>query len=231
MHDVPGSQTSFFFTLNFNLAIVYKKMEEVKSILRLLIPLLIIMDPVGNLPFFLMFTKDNTSSEKIKIAALSCITAAVILIIFAFSGDFLLRLFGISIRSFQIAGGFIFFMYAIQMLGLIPSGMKTSSEEEKEGEEKESAAFVPLGTPLLAGPGAITAVLVWQNQPMYHTDPISLLIAILCACGITFFVFCFAQKIADFLGVGGIRVITRIMGLLLSVIAVEFMVRGFSKLC
>jgi len=206
-------------------------METLESFLRILIPLLIIMDPIGNLPFFIMFTKDNTKKEKRKIAALSCITAGTILVIFAFTGDFLLRLFGISIRSFQIAGGFIFFIYALQMLGLIPSGIKTSEEEEREGEEKESAALVPLGTPLLAGPGAITAVLVWQNQPVYYAGPIIIFIAIVISCIITFFTFCFAQKISDILGVGGIRVITRLMGLLLGVIAVEFMVRGFSKLC
>jgi len=202
-----------------------------ESLLRILIPLLIIMDPIGNLPFFIMFTKDNSDYEKRRIAALSCITAGIILTIFAFTGDLLLRLFGISIKSFQIAGGFIFFIYALQMLGLIPSGIKTSEEEEREGEEKESAALVPLGTPLLAGPGAITAVLVWQNQPIYYSGSTILFMAIVISCTITFFVFCFAQKISDILGVGGIRVITRIMGLILGVIAVEFMVRGFSKLC
>lgn len=205
-------------------------METVESLFRILIPLLIIMDPVGNLPFFITFTKDNTEQEKRKIAALSCITAGAILIIFAFTGDFLLRLFGISIRSFQIAGGFIFFIYALQMLGLIPSGIKTSEEEEREGEEKESAALVPLGTPLLAGPGAITAVLVWQNQSGYYAGPIIIFMAIIISCAIIFFTFCFAKKISDILGVGGIRVITRLMGLLLGVIAVEFMVRGLSKL-
>ena len=186
------------------------------------------MDTIGNLPFFILFTKDNTEKEKRKIAILACITAGIILYIFVLTGDLLLHLFGISISSFQIAGGFIFFIYAIQMLGLIPPAIKTSEEEEKEAEEKKNVAFVPLGTPLLAGPGAITAVLVWQNQPMYHTSPFILSIAIFSACLVTFFIFSFAHKITEFLGVGGIKVITRIMGLLLGVIAVEFMVRGFS---
>ncbi len=202
-----------------------------EAFLRVFIPLLIIMDPIGNLPFFIAFTKDNTDHERKRIAFLSCLTACVILFLFAFSGNFILRLFGISIRSFQIAGGFIFFMYALQMLGIIPSGIKTSEEEEREGEEKESAALVPLGTPLLAGPGAITAVLVWQNQPMYHTTSLILFLAILSSCLVTFLVFLFANSISRFLGIGGIKVITRIMGIILGVIAVEFMVRGFSKLC
>ncbi len=202
-----------------------------QNFIRIFISLIIIMDPIGNLPFFMIFTKNNTEKEKIKISALACATSGLILSIFAFTGDFLLKIFGISIRSFQIAGGFIFFIYALEMLGLISSGIKTSEEEEREGEEKESAAFVPLGTPLLAGPGAITAILVWQNQPIYHTNTFILFLAIILSCFIIFLFFCFAQKISDILGVGGIRVITRIMGLLLSVIGVEFMVNGLSKLC
>lgn len=198
---------------------------------RIFIPLLMIMDPIGNLPFFLAFTRDNTGQERKKIAAQACVTAAIILCLFAFTGNLLLDIFGISIRSFQIAGGFIFFIYSIQMLGLIPSGIKTSHEEEKEGVEKESVAFVPLGTPLLAGPGAITAVLVWQNQPMYHANSFILFFAIIMACLSTFSIFYFGQKISEVLGVGGIRVVTRIMGLLLGVIAVEFIVRGLGKLC
>jgi len=202
-----------------------------QNFIRIFISLIIIMGPIGNLPFFMIFTKNNTEKEKIKISALACATSGLILSIFAFTGDFLLKIFGISIRSFQIAGGFIFFIYALEMLGLISSGIKTSEEEEREGEEKESAAFVPLGTPLLAGPGAITAILVWQNQPIYHTNTFILFLAIILSCFIIFLFFCFAQKISDILGVGGIRVITRIMGLLLSVIGVEFMVNGLSKLC
>jgi len=202
-----------------------------EAFLRVFIPLLIIMDPIGNLPFFIAFTRENTDQERKRIAFLSCLTACIILCLFAFSGNLILSFFGISIRSFQIAGGFIFFMYSLQMLGIIPSGIKTSEEEEREGEEKESAAFVPLGTPLLAGPGAITAVLVWQNQPMYHTTGLILFMAILSSCFITFIVFLFANKISKFLGIGGIKVITRIMGIILGVIAVEFMVRGLSKLC
>ena len=205
-------------------------MEELKSMLTILVPLVIIMDPLGNLPFFLLFTEHNSPWEQRNMAAIAAITAGLILVFFVLTGDFVLRFFGISLPAFQLAGGFIFFIYALQMLRLIPSGLKTSSEEQKEGVERENVALVPIATPLLAGPGAITAVLVWQQKP---DDPLSILMllaAITVACLIVYIVFYFGRSISRFMGLGGIRVVTRLMGLLLAVIAVQFMVSGFQQI-
>ena len=205
-------------------------MGALKSILTILVPLVIIMDPLGNLPFFLLFTEHNNPSEQRNMAAIAAVTAGLILIFFVLTGDFVLRFFGISLPAFQLAGGFIFFIYALQMLRLIPSGVKTTPEEKKEGIEKENVALVPIATPLLAGPGAITAVLVWRQKP---DDPLSILLllaAITVACLIVYLVFYFGRSISRFMGVGGIRVVTRLMGLLLAVIAVQFMVSGFQQI-
>ena len=89
---------------------------------------------------------------------------------FCLTGNFVLSFFGIGLPAFQLAGGFIFFVYALQMLHLIPSGLKTSTEEEKEGVNKEYIALVPMATPLLAGPGAITVVMVWQQKSGNFSD-------------------------------------------------------------
>lgn len=205
-------------------------MEAVKQITTFFISLVIIMDPLGNLPFFLMFTERNSPSERVRMAAISTLTACLILVLFCLTGDFILRFFNIELPAFQLAGGFIFFIYALQMLHLIPSGLKTSSEEEKEGMEKENVALVPMATPLLAGPGAITTVLAWRQK---MEDPLSipfLIFTIIMACVIVYLVFYFGQRIIGFLGVGGTRVVTRLMGLLLAVIAVQFMVNGFQQI-
>jgi len=196
------------------------------SFLTVLIPLVIITDPLGNLPFFLIFTESHTVSEQRRTAAVAASTAFFILAFFALTGDFILRFFSISLPAFQLAGGFIFFVYALQMLNLIPSGIKTSEEEEMEGVAKENAAMVPIATPLLAGPGAITAVVVRQQTTDDPLNIILLLSAIFTCCLIIFLVFFFGQKINRFMGVGGIRVVTRLLGLLLAVIAVQFMVNG-----
>ena len=198
--------------------------------MTILVPLLIITDPLGNLPFFLLFTERNTPSERHRMAAISASTACVILAFFAITGDFVLRFFHISLPACQLAGGFIFFIYALQMMQVIPGGLKSTSEEEKEGVTKDNVALVPLATPLLAGPGAITAVLVWQQTPNSPVSIPLLLSAIIVTCLAIYLVFRFGASIIRVMGVGGIRVTTRLMGLLLAVIAVQFMVSGYLQI-
>jgi len=205
-------------------------MEAVKPFMTILVPLILIMDPLGNLVFFLMFTKHNTPSERGKVAAVASFTAFLILLFFGLTGDFVLHFLGIGLPAFQLAGGFIFFIYALQMLRLIPSGLKTSSEEQKESMDKNNVALVPLATPLIAGPGAITAVLAWQQKLEGPWSVPLLVLTIMIACMIVYVVFYFGKRISEFLGVGGIRVVTRLMGLLLAVIAVQFMVNGFQQI-
>lgn len=201
-----------------------------ESLVTMLVPLVIITDPLGNLLFFLLFTETRSPSERRRVAALASLTACVILGFFAVTGDFLLRFFHISLPAFQLAGGFVFFVYALQMMRVIPGGVKTTSEEEQEGVTKENVALVPLATPLLAGPGAITAVLVWQQTLGTSANMVLLLTAITITCLIIFITFCFATLIIRVMGVGGIRVVTRLMGLLLAVIAVQFMVSGYQQI-
>jgi multiple antibiotic resistance protein len=205
-------------------------MEELKSLMTIIIPLLIIMDPPGNLPLFLLFTRENTPADRRRIAIYASLTACLILVFFGLTGEFILRFFGIGLPAFQLAGGFIFFIYALQMLRLIPSGLKTSTEEEREGVEKENVALVPLATPLLAGPGAITAVLVWR-QGLDSPYGLWLLMAgIAISCLVVFLVLYYGERISRSMGLGGIRVMTRLMGLLLAVIAVQFMVSGYQQI-
>ena len=201
-----------------------------KDFIMILIPLVIVMDPLGNLPFFLFLTRKNTHHERNRIAAMACIIAALILIFFCLTGDFILRFLNISMAAFQIAGGIIFFIYSLQMLCLIPANIKSTSEEEQEHLSKENIALVPLATPLLAGPGAITAVLVWRQNIGYYSETLALLLMIILSCILVYLTFYFAQVIKNVLGIGGIRVFTRIFGLLLSVIAVQFIVQGIQQI-
>ncbi|MFA5494920.1 MAG: MarC family protein [Porticoccaceae bacterium] len=199
-----------------------------QEFLTILVPLLIIMDPIGNLPLFLMFTADKSVGEQRRMAAVACLVSAAILLVFAMIGDSLLALFGITIPAFQIAGGFIFFIYAMQMLGLIPTNIKSSHDEEVESLRKPSIALVPLAVPMLAGPGAITAVLVWRQQLAGTGTEGWLMAAIFVACLVVYVTLYFAGFLRRILGVSGIGVITRLMGLLLGVIAVQFMVDGIT---
>jgi len=188
------------------------------------------MDPIGNLPFFLLFTASNTYQERLKTAGIGVAAAGVILIFFSITGDAVLRFFGIGLPAFQITGGFILFVYSLQMLRLIPGTIKSTDEEEQEGITKDNVALVPLATPLLAGPGAITAVIVWQGDFGAPIPMPWLIAAIVIACLIIYLVFYFGEKIHNILGVGGIRVIARLMGLLLAVIAIQFIVNGIKHI-
>ena len=205
-------------------------MDALRQLITIIIPLVIIMDPIGNLPFFILFTKQNTVKERKRMAANATVSACIILIIFGITGDFILRFFGIGLPAFQLAGGFIFFIYALQMMHLLPRDMKTTVEEEQEGVEKASAALVPMAIPMLAGPGAITAVLVWQQSNDGMSSKFVLISAIISACLTVYIVFRFGDRISGILGIGGVRVVTRLMGLLLAVIAVQFMVNGFQQI-
>jgi multiple antibiotic resistance protein len=205
-------------------------MDILQPFVTILIPLVIIMDPLGNLPFYLLFTRQNTPAERKRAALVASAAACTILTFFGLTGDLVLRFFNISLPAFQLAGGFIFFIYSLQMLRLIPAGIKSTDEEEQEGVAKDNVALVPLATPLIAGPGAITAVLVWQRAPTTFAGLLMLLGAIVLACLIVYAVFHFGEWILRLLGLGGIRVVTRLMGLLLAVIAVQFMVSGFQQL-
>lgn len=201
-----------------------------QSFFAIFIPLLIIMDPLGNLPFFLMFTKNNSRQERQQMASVATLASAIILLFFGFTGEALLDFLHISMPAFQLAGGVIFFIYALQMLALFPAGIKTSMEEEEEGVHKANAALVPLAIPLLAGPGAITAVLVWRQQLTGSSRLWMLFASILLACLIVYIILRFAEILRRWLGVGGIRVVTRLFGLLLAVIAMEFVVQGLQSL-
>jgi multiple antibiotic resistance protein len=201
-------------------------METLEDFITIVVPLVIIMDPIGNLPFFLLFTKENTSGERARMAFIASLVACIILIFFGVTGDAVLDFFGIGLPAFQIAGGLIFFVYALQMLRLIPSGIKSTEEEERESVTKENVALVPLATPLLAGPGAITAVLVRQQNAEDALSIPLLVLAVVLACLTIYCVFLFGEQINRFLGVGGVRVVARFTGLLLAVIAVQFVVSG-----
>ncbi len=196
----------------------------------LFIPLLIIMDPIGNLPLFLAMTRDTGPGAQLRIAAVACGTAALILLFFGLTGERVLDFFSITLPAFQLSGGVIFFIYALQMLNLIPANIKSSAREEKESLHKDNVALVPLATPLLAGPGAITAILVWQQDPSLQI-PLGLLTAVVAAaCLVVFLTFYAGRWIRRVLGLGGIGVVTRLTGLLLSVIAMQFVVNALAQI-
>jgi multiple antibiotic resistance protein len=186
---------------------------------------LFIVDPIAVIPTYLVITHDETAEHRAATARRACIAGALILIIFALGGSLIFELFGITIDAFRIAGGLILWVVAMDML----HGQRRtqeSSPEIAEGRVKEDVAVTPLAMPMLAGPGAISTVMVLAGQARGVPEKLVLHGSILITMLISWIVLRAGERLALKMGQTGIRVMTRIMGLLLAAIAVQFVLTG-----
>ena len=186
---------------------------------------LFIVDPIAVIPTYLVITHDETVEQRAATARRACIAGALILIIFALGGSLIFELFGITIDAFRIAGGLILWVVAMDML----HGQRRtqeSSPEIAEGRVKEDVAVTPLAMPMLAGPGAISTVMVLAGQARTVPEKLVLHGSILIKMLISWIVLRAGERLALRMGQTGIRVMTRIMGLLLAAIAVQFVLTG-----
>ncbi|MCX6127882.1 MAG: NAAT family transporter [Proteobacteria bacterium] len=183
-----------------------------------------IVDPVAVIPVFLSLTERLSVRDRALISRKACVIAACILAVFALFGEGIFHLFGISMPAFRIAGGILLLLLGIAQLNAHRVRVKT--EEENESMAREDISIFPLATPLLAGPGAISTVVLQASQTK---GPLALVI-FLTAIGLVFVSSYFFLKSAPYLyrllGKTGINLVTRIMGIILTAIAVQFMIDG-----
>lgn len=186
-----------------------------------------IVDPLGVVPFFSVLTEDMTAEEKRAVITKSCIVATTTLGVFAIFGHWIFAGFGFTIPAFEIAGGLLLFAVAFEMLNGERPRTKMTDRERQETLERDSVGVVPLGIPLLAGPGAITTVMIYMTDS--DSDPLNKMFVfagILVAILTTFFLLQYADRIFRRIGRTGTRAIGRIMGLLLAAIAIQFVING-----
>lgn len=183
-----------------------------------------IVDPVGNVGPFLGVTHQHDSHERANIAAKSCAVALGVLLAFTAGGGHIFRFFGISMPAFQIAGGALLFLVALEMLRASPRRSKGTREEQSE--QRDDVAIVPLGIPLIAGPGAIASVVVLSSRAEDLAQRISVYLAVALVVALTYVVFRLSDRLAKLLGRTGINIVTRLFGLLLAAIAVQFVIDG-----
>lgn len=189
-----------------------------------------VLNPLGVVPVFLGLTSARDPAERKSIARTTAFSTALILMLAAISGQAILDFFGISISSFRMGGGILILLMAISMLHAKTSHAKHTPDEAKEAEDMDSIAVVPLAIPMLAGPGAISAVIVYAHE-VKNIQEISVLGGVILLSGIIVWsVLRLAVPIGTKLGKTGINIIVRIMGLLLAAIAVEFMAAGLKGL-
>lgn len=206
---------------------------EAAAILKMLVSLFAIVNPIGTAPLYLGMTGNMTEGERAGIARSAAITCAIVLLVTATLGQWTLTLFGISVGSFRVIGGIVFLLMAIDMLNVRPSRTKVTPEEESEAAEvgeRRQIAFVPLGVPMLAGPGAISTVLLYANESPQVTSRLVVYPVILGTCLATWIVLALAGPLGRLLGTTGINILTRLMGLIVGAIGAESLAAGLKAL-
>ena len=202
------------------------------DLLKPLIALLAIVNPIGVVPFFIHFTQSFSREERRRTIRISSFTAFVVIAVSALAGLKIIEFFGISIASFQVGGGMLLLISAVSMLNAHPAESKPSDVDE--GQEKidagASIAVVPLTIPLLTGPATISTMVIYAERTR-HWWELAVLVGYGVVVGLTAFAaFSAAGRVAQLLGRTGINVMTRLMGLILAALAVEIMADGLVKL-
>ena len=191
-----------------------------------------LVDPFAALPTFLAVTAGADAQRRRKMAWKASVTALVVLSAFAIAGQYIFRMFGITLPAFEIAGGIILLLIGLDMLEAKRSPTQESTEETTEAAQKEDAGIVPLGIPMLAGPGAISSVMVLVGQvpTLWNWEMGAILGSIALTSLISYWVLAGASRVRTVLGETGIRILVRIMGLLLVALAMQFFVNGLTEL-
>jgi multiple antibiotic resistance protein len=186
------------------------------------VTLTVILDPLGNVPVFLALTGSQAPSERARASYVAILVATAVILSFALFGEFVLDYLGVSLESLMVAGGVLLFIVAFEML-------RGRIDNLTGGHEETNVAFVPLGTPLLAGPGAIVATMVLIRQHPVGEGHLGVILGVLAALLINFLALRFASWCGRALRPNAIHFITRIMGLLLTAIAVQLVVKAIAR--
>lgn len=187
---------------------------------RAFVTVLVIMDPIGNIPIFLALTKGQDVPERRRSALLASSVAGAVILAFALCGQQVLELLGISLESLQVAGGLLLLVIALELLH--PSGGGSPSLAAGD----TNIALVPLGTPLLAGPGAIAATMLYSRQADDLGGTLSVMLAIAAVLAVVYVSMRYASLFARVLRHNGIELLSRVMGLLVAAIAVQLVARA-----
>ena len=200
------------------------------DLLKSFISLLALINPVGAVPFFLSLTAQQTDDERRRTIRIASVSVFCVMTVTTLLGQQIIDFFGISVGSLEVGGGIIMLLMAINMLNAQIGNTRSTPEERHEAEMKDNIAVVPLAIPLLTGPGSISTVIIYAaNSPHWYER------AGLIAIGAVLALLCFvamrlAEPIANWIGRTGINIATRLMGLMLSALAVEFIVNGLRAL-
>lgn len=191
-----------------------------------------LVDPFAAIPSFLAITESAEPARRKRMARKASITCFIVLTSFALGGQLIFKMFGITLPAFEVAGGLILLLIGLDMLEAKRSATQEASGDTEEAAAKEDAGIVPLGIPMLAGPGAISSVMVLVGQvpAIWHWEMGAILGSIALTSLISYWVLAGAGRVRKVMGETGIRILVRIMGLLLVALAMQFFVNGLTDL-
>ncbi len=205
------------------------------EIIKIILAFIVLINPFSALTIFVDLTRGSGRANRRKVARIACTTIFVTIAFFTLAGELILKALGISLGSFQLAGGILVFLIAINMMNgegnpVKPDEENLDIEHVQEIVPSSASAVVPLAIPMMIGPGGISTVIIYSAQISTLWETIAVIIA-----GFFISVFCYmslmtASKLSDFLGDTGLNIISRIMGMLLAAVAIEIMVSGVKTL-
>ncbi|HEX8850924.1 MAG TPA: MarC family protein [Gemmatimonadaceae bacterium] len=186
---------------------------------------LFIVDPIAVVPTYLVITSHETPEQRRRTALRACIAAALLLIGFGLAGRLIFQVLGITLPAFRVAGGLILWLVAMDMLRAQRTTQE-GAEEIEEGTAKEDVAITPLAMPMLAGPGAISTIMVLAGQATTIAQSVVVYASIVLTAAVSWLTLRLGVGLVTRMGQTGIRVMTRIMGLLLAALAAQFVLTG-----
>jgi multiple antibiotic resistance protein len=191
-----------------------------------------LVDPFAAIPSFLAITESADPARRTRMARKGALTCFIVLTCFAVGGQLIFKMFGITLPAFEVAGGLILLLIGLDMLEARRSPTQETTGDTEEAAAKEDAGIVPLGIPMLAGPGAISSVMVLVGQvpSLWHWEMGAILGSITITSLISYWVLAGAGRVRQVMGETGIRILVRIMGLLLVALAMQFFVNGITDL-
>ena len=205
-------------------------LELLKFITIAFTSLFALVNPIGFTPMFISLVDGMSNDKKNKIANRGVLTAMLTLTMFLFVGEFIFQFFGITIEAFKIAGGILFMRSSFNLIEVKKSRTRITPAEEEDITDTEDIAYTPIGIPLIAGPGAITSVMVLATSCPNVQYKLSLLSVIILTMIITLIILRMSSKITKKIGTTGLRIIQRVMGIILLTISVQFIIDGIKSI-
>lgn len=201
-------------------------MNEIAFLLFAFVSLFVIVNPISGVLTFISLTSQMTFEEKNAMAKRSVILACIIALFFAATGDLMLKIFSINVDSLRVAGGILLFTIAFDMMHAQISRESITEKEMQESKKREDVWIFPIAMPILTGPGTITTIIVLIGNTDVIEHKLLVGLAILLTFSISLLIFLFSRRINKWVGYTGMLVFTRIMGLFLAALAVNFITQG-----